>query len=117
MKRDLVIFTAMTAAILVLSIGCPTIRPNTPSDAAVTDGPLDDDAPPNVRPTIDAANDCAAACERLRALGCREGKLSDCADVVCRMNSDTHFTHYDLACVTAASNPAVVRACGGQCTL
>jgi hypothetical protein len=117
-KQDLVVFATLTALLLVVAIGCPQIRPApvAPADAsdatAPTDGAFDDDAPA----TIDASISCATACERLRSLGCKEGKLVDCADVVCRMNADTHFRHYNLMCITRATTIGSVRACGGECT-
>jgi len=111
-------------AIIVAVLFCQACPLNRPvpspidaSDAAVVDdGPLDDDAPP----TDDAKKStsaCQPACDALKAAGCKEGTVADCARVVCQIIADPHFTHPNLACLGKAKTPAAVRACGSDCTL
>jgi hypothetical protein len=124
LESTVAVIGAIVVAVLFCQ-ACPLNRP-VPSpidasdaasiDASVDDGPLDDDAPP----TDDAkkpTSPCQPACDALKAAGCKEGAISDCARVVCQIIADPHFTHPDLTCLGKAKTPAAVRACGADCTL
>lgn len=118
---ELFLAGAMFATVATL-FACPPPKPAPipvdASDAASTvdstapyddagDGPLDDDAP------LDSRH---RACSAMRAAGCREGAIADCAAVLERVNSDPHFAHFDLGCLSSAKSAAAVKACGMSCT-
>lgn len=126
------------AAATFIGASCP--NPVTPPPDVVTDSGVDSTAPPVCRckpcpapdascpvadaapPAVDAAPmpppkpSCQTACDNAKRLGCREGSQTDCAKVLCAINSDPRFVHYDVACLTNASSPAGIVACGATCT-
>jgi hypothetical protein len=75
-----------------------------------------DSAAPDSAPSPTPSSPCQPACDGFKAAGCREGSLSDCARVICQVNSDFHFQHYNVACLAKAKTAAAVRACGATCT-
>lgn len=129
MRDQVTAGVSLFGAVIVTALfvqACPVQRPAPvpidASDAAlVTDGPFDDDAPTTTDADVDegrkpAASPCQPACDAWKAAGCKEGKLANCAKVVCDIIGDPHFVHYDLACVQKATTPAAIRACGAECT-
>jgi len=126
LQKDIVVFVSMTATLLAITMaveGCPPATPpSTVVDASdafappapTTDGAFDDDSPATTDSAIVAS--CASACAAMKTAGCKEGAIVDCARVICAANADSHFKHYNLACLSKAMTTAAVRACGGECT-
>lgn len=71
--------------------------------------------PPKERPEAGTPADCDAACGRLRALDCEEGKSTPgggtCEDV-CLNVQQSEATALDLACVVRAGSCSAANACG-----
>jgi hypothetical protein len=99
----------------------PTPVVDASAEAAVDSGLSDvftidatvDSAPPAPSPKPS----CQTACDAVRKVGCKEGSISNCAAKLCQINADPRFKHYDVACLTSATTPQLVRACGVDCTL
>jgi len=87
------------------------------SDASTSDAapPVADSTPP--APTPPPKPSCQTACDAVRKVGCKEGNISNCAAKLCQINADPRFKHYDVACLSSATTPKLVRACGVDCTL
>jgi hypothetical protein len=58
-----------------------------------------------------------AACNAMAVVGCREGKMVDCAATIRKINADPHFVHSDVKKLSAAKTADDVRAAGTSCTL
>lgn len=88
------------------------------SDAPTSDATIDS-APAQVdsAPTPPPKPSCQTACDAVRKVGCKEGNISNCAAKLCQINADPRFKHYDVACLSSATTPQLVRACGVDCTL
>jgi hypothetical protein len=117
---------AIFVAGLFIAACPPAVPPVTPdaSDAAavvVVDASpppkpsVADTAPPTPPPTVACPN-AQTACDHMKAVGCREGAMADCARVLCSINSDPHFAHYNLSCIATATTSSAVKVCGGDCT-
>lgn len=102
--REIAIPLIAFAAVGAFASSCPSnpVAPTAP-DAAIIDAMR-----------IDSTTaDCASACDAMRRVGCVV--LSDCAAVVCKVNADPRFAHYNLACLVRALVPTDVAACGADC--
>jgi hypothetical protein len=96
----------LLALLAILLCGCPPMPPVSP--------PTDADAAET--PNVDA---CAAACAKLLALGCPEGRPND-AGVTCEMLCDEDqvkgvSAQLRPACVADAGSVAALAACGVRC--
>jgi len=56
--------------------------------------------------------DYGAVCAHLALVGCPEGRDPGCATILARMVA-ARLTNLDVACLSAASTPDAVGACGG----
>ena len=120
MKYD--IEAVLVVGLMALMVACP--KP-TPTPAAPS---MDASDASDVASDVAAASDVVgavdsswcpysvAACAALKHAGCREGGFVDCARVICQINADPTFTHYDLACIAGAADASGVRRCGSDCT-
>lgn len=107
--RSIAIPLVTFAAIGAFASSCPSnpVSPTVP-DAGVEASP--------VKPAIDATTiDCQTACDAMKRVGCVV--LSDCAAVMCKVNADPRFAHYNLGCLVKALVPSDVAACGADCKL
>jgi hypothetical protein len=98
---------------------CPPSTPAVAPDASDASLRIDAPTPPAPIPTPPQPAACAnaqTACDHMKAAGCREGTIVDCARVFCDINADPHFRHYNLACIAAAQDSSAVRGCGADCT-
>lgn len=94
-------FAIVAMAALVVQ-GCPpSPTPPTP-DAS-------DAAPPP--PPQDASTPSATACANLAAVGCAEGKVSNCAATLDHVVA-TKLTTVDVPCLASRKTKAELRACG-----
>ncbi len=62
---------------------------------------------------------CPSACEALRASRCPEGDTPDGGDaceVVCERSIRLHLAPLPVDCVSLATSPEAVRACGVRCS-
>jgi hypothetical protein len=101
---------AAFAAVGVFAAACPPNPQTAPGpDAADAFIPP---APPASAPDATII-DCTSACAAMARVGCLV--LSDCAQVVCAINADSKFKHYDLACLTHVLVRSDVVACGADC--
>jgi hypothetical protein len=119
LKEVLAVFWPLVVIGLVglLVAACPPAGPIvSPTDASDAQTPPPAPLPPLV-PAADATpldlRGCAPACAAMAAAGCKV--LSDCARVMCMINSDNRFTHYDTGCLSNAKTPTDVKACGAAC--
>ena len=101
--------------------GCPPQpQPPSPDASDASPGPSPAPAPPSPPASDGAAplgDQASQACATMLAIGCAEGKASNCADRV-RAVKASNLTKLDLACVVASQNASQVRACGSiACTL
>lgn len=104
---------------LVALIGCTPLPPPAPVPFDASDArapiPAPTTAPdsPNAGPTPSA--DCEAACLEIDKVGCLVEP--DCARVLCEVQNDPRFRHYDLACIIRAMMPSDIAVCGMDCLL
>lgn len=107
--RDAAItFGSCAAAVLIFAcfvVACPNKPPVSPVDAS-------DSQPTTCTPTL-----AQAACDSMASAGCAEGRVPDCATVMCVIASDPSFTHYNLQCIANAADggASAIRACGIDC--
>lgn len=110
---------AAVCALAGLFFGCQVQPPATPP--TITPQPFD----ASTIPTFDAGEQpapspqlalCQTACGRLNAVGCKEGTMADCAQVLCAINAEPIFEHYNLPCLATATDVIAINACGGPCT-
>jgi hypothetical protein len=106
--------------VLALIVGaCTPIAPLpvVPFDASDARAPI---PAPTTAPDSPSAGppptaDCEAACANIAQVGCLTEL--DCARVLCSVNADPRFRHYDLACLIHAMMPSDVAVCGLDCLL
>ena len=111
MKRVHALMVVVAGAPLVLGIigafaACRTPSPVDP-DVTIVVSP---DAHPSL---IDAADQCASACDNLGALGCKDATdqarcVSTCRHIVLR-----RLTEFDTMCMTSAKSKWEAMACQG----
>lgn len=114
MKQLLASF-AILMIIPPLTIGAASCPPPVvpPAVDASVDAP-----PPNVvdaSSATDGAPTCVNACAQLKAVGCPEGKASNCVDALCAVNASPKFQHYSLSCLVQANTKTLVQMCGVAC--
>jgi hypothetical protein len=98
-------------------LGCPPAAPASTPDASPDASPTFDAATvPDAPAPSPAMALCQTVCGRMSASGCREGSVPDCAKVLCAVNADPHFKHYNMPCIATAADASAIRACGGDCT-
>lgn len=90
--------TSLVFALALFQACPPTPAPPGPLDAS--------------RPAEDASTAASAACANLSRLGCAEGMAGNCAVTIDHV-TETRLTRIDVACLSAATSKAAVRACGG----
>jgi hypothetical protein len=110
-------FTFVLAAAV---LGCAPLPPPpapVPFDASDARAPI---PPPTTAPDSPnagppASADCEAACLEIDKVGCMTEP--DCARVLCEVNADPRFRHYDLGCLKRAMLSSDIAVCGLDCLL
>jgi hypothetical protein len=106
---------AVVGLVAFVVSACPPAGPIANPTIDASDAKAPPPPPPmlsDATPVIDTSP-CAPACAAMAASGCKV--LSDCARVMCMLNSDPHFVHYDIGCLANAKTPTDVKACGAAC--
>lgn len=101
----------MMRPLLILLLAFPLLHAACNCSGSKPFPPLPPDPPVAPDGGFDLRTEYGLACERLRALGCPEGRHADCDDVMARADA-RHLTIVPAACIAAAPDRESVRACG-----
>lgn len=103
---------AFLAAVTLAMQGCPPSPTPPAPDASDAALPMSDAAPADAAVVVQEASTASVlACANLAAVGCAEGKVSNCAATMDHVLSE-HLTTVNLTCLTTKKTKAELRACG-----
>jgi len=111
MMRLLIVLTYF----LVAWQSCAHSPPVPPTPLPQDDGGVRD-ATTSDAEAVDSRSVYVTTCSHLAAIGCEDGKPSNCASVLKKM-VEGHMTSINLACLNSAKDVTSARKCGGvKCT-